>query len=359
MELVSLIELSLIKGIGKLTIKKLLEEYNSAEAILNLSYKELSEKFGKQIATLITEREKTLRKLAEKEIIKAEKLNIKIVSISNNSYPSLLKEIPDSPPYIYVKGRFPINEKSISIVGTRKVTSYGRFVTEKFSKELAKDSINIVSGLASGVDTIAHKSALSVDGETTAILGCGIDIVFPPENRKLYDELIEKGTVISEFPIGTKPTKHTFPQRNRLIAGLSYATVITEAPEKSGALITASFANDYGRLVFSVPCNINNPNCKGNNNLIKDGAFPLTDKDDIYSQIPFLKPREETENASAGQYELSKIEKKILSILTQPTHIDLIAEKTGINISELSIFLFDMEMRNIVKNENGFYFRVI
>ncbi len=357
MEIVSLIELSLIKGIGNVTVKKLIEEFGSAENVFESTFDEVSRKAGEQTANLIVNRDKKLRKLAEKELIKAEKIDVKIIGINDSRYPSLLKEIPDSPPYIYVKGILPVKEKAVSIVGTRKLTSYGRFVTEKFSKELANDGVNIVSGLASGVDTVAHKSALSVDGTTTAVLGSGIDIVFPPENKKLYEEIAERGTIISEFMIGTTPTKHTFPQRNRIIAGLSYATVITEAPEKSGALITASYANDYGRLVFSVPCNINNPNGKGNNNLIKEGAFPLIDVEDIYQQIPFLKEKKASKDEE--DIHLSEIEKSILSILSQPTHIDIISEKLGMSISEITVFLFEMEMKGIVKNDSGIYIRLV
>ena len=349
------IELSSIKGLGNKTIKSLLQVYKNPEAIFNQSFEELSSKFGTHIANLILKRDKSLREKSLKEIDKAEKLNVEILTLNDKNYPENLKEIPDPPPILYTKGNLPIDKNSISFVGTRKYSSYGKFVTRKIIGEL--DNINIVSGLASGIDTIAHETALENGNSTTAVLGCGIDIVYPPENYKLYKRIEEEGTIISEFPIGTKPSKYTFPQRNRIVAGLSYGTVVVEAPKKSGSLITAKLANEYGRIVFAVPTNINNPYGEGNNKLLKEGAYPLTSSKDIYNQIPYLEKRK-IYNLEI-ELEISDLEKKVLELTYEPVHIDYLVQNTGIPLHEIMLVLFDLEMKDLITNENGMYFRNI
>jgi len=355
-EIVKALQLSFVSGIGNVTIKKILERFGSFENVFELSFEELSQFIGTKTANLILN-SKDLEKRAVEEYKRAKKEGVRLVPLTDKNYPNNLKNISDPPSILYVKGIFPINEKAVSIVGTRKVSSYGRYTSEKFSKELSEDGINIVSGLATGVDTIAHKSAIETGGFTTAVLGSGIDIVFPIENKKLYEKLYMQGCIISEFPIGTKPTKYTFPQRNRIIAGLSYATVVTEASKKSGALITAKYANDYGRLVFAVPSNINNINAQGSNLLLKEGAFPLTETQDIYTQIPYLKP--EKHSKLKEELPLNEIERQILQLLNEPTHIDLLVEKTDLNISQLSTILFDLEFKGLIKNDNGIYIRLV
>ncbi len=349
------VELSLIKGLGNKTIKNLLQVYKTPEAIFNQSFKEISSKFGTHIANLILKRDKSLKEKALKEIEKAEKLNVEVLILNDKNYPENLKEIPDPPPILYVKGNLPIDKNSISFVGTRKYSAYGKYVTRKIISEL--DHINIVSGLASGIDTIAHQTALENGNMTTAVLGCGIDIVYPYENYKLYKKIEEEGIIISEFPIGTKPSKYTFPQRNRIVAGLSYGTVVVEAPKKSGSLITAKLANEYGRIVFSVPTNINNPYGEGNNRLLKEGAYPLTSSKDIYQQIPYLE-RKRIYNLEI-ELEISDLEKKVLELTYEPVHIDYLVQNTGIPLHEIMLILFDLEMKDLITNENGMYFRNI
>ena len=349
------IELSLIKGLGNKTIKSLLQEYKNPEIIFDSSFDDISSKFGTHIANLILNRDKKLKGKSLKEKEKAEKLGVKIVCLNDKDYPENLKEIPDPPPVIYVKGKLPVDKNSISFVGTRKYTSYGKFATHKLINEL--EHINIVSGLAAGIDTIAHQTALENGNPTTAVLGCGIDIVYPYENYKLYKKIEEEGTIISEFPIGTKPSKYTFPQRNRIVAGLSYGTVVVEAPKKSGSLITAKLANEYGRLVFAVPTNINNPYGEGNNILLKDGAYPLTSGKDIYQQIPYLE-RKEIYNLEV-ELEISDLEKKVLELTYEPVHIDYLVQNTGIPLNEIMLILFELEMKDLIINDNGMYLRNI
>ncbi len=349
------IELTLIKGLGNKTIKSLIQAFKTPEDIFNKSFDEISSVFGTHIANLILKRDKSLKEKALKELEKADKLNVEIITLNDENYPENLKEIPDPPPVLYVKGNLPVSKNSISFVGTRKFSSYGKYVTKKLIGEL--DHVNIVSGLASGIDTIAHQTALETGNMTTAVLGCGIDIVYPPENYKLYKKIEEEGTILSEFPIGTKPSKYTFPQRNRIVAGLSYGTVVVEAPKKSGSLITAKLANEYGRIVFAVPTNINNPYGEGNNKLLKDGAYPLTSGKDIYNQIPYLE-RKEIYNLEI-ELEISDIEKKVLELTYEPVHIDYIVQNTGVPLNEIMLVLFDLEMKDLIINDNGMYFRNI
>jgi DNA processing protein len=346
------IQLSYIKGIGNKTLKLLINTFGSPQNIFQLSFDEISSVAGRSVAELILKRDKKLKKIAEKEFLKAEKKGIEIVYFNHPSYPELLKEIPDPPLYIYCKGNFGFSD-SISVVGSRRFSSYGKTVTKQIVSYLSAQNINIVSGMAVGIDSIAHNTAIEKGGTTTAVLGSGIDIVYPPENKKLYEMIIENGAVISEFPLGTPPNRYNFPYRNRIVAGISYATIVTEASDRSGALITAKLANDYGRMVFSVPSNINNPYAKGTNALIKDGALPLIDIECIKEEIPYLG------RSKKADIQLSDIEKKVISFLSSPTHIDIISEKTGIPVSKLMILLFDLEIKGAVSSENGIYIRLI
>ena len=348
MEILDYLELSLIKGVGNKTLKTLLENLKSPKNIFSSTVSELSKFIPKKQAEIILKRDKSYRIKAERELKVIEKKNIKLTHINDRQYPSILKEIPDPPIILYYLGDITILDKNIAIVGSRRYSSYGKVITEKFSSELAENGINIVSGLALGIDSIAHKSALKVKGKTTAVLGNGIDIIYPYENKKLFEEIKEEGCIISEFPIGTTPSKYTFPQRNRVIAGLSYGVIITEAPEKSGALITASYGLEYNRIIFSIPTNITNPYGKGSNNLLKEGAFPLTDIEDIYKELTFLKLERKEQIVN-----LSSVEKNILKNLSKPTHIDDLVLKTGLEMDKLIEILFEMEMKELISNENG------
>jgi DNA processing protein len=351
LEVLDYLEFNLIKGIGLKTKNKLLEIYSSPFNIFSLSFEELEKTFNKQIANLILNRDKNLRKQAERELLQAEKKGIKLIHINQEAYPKLLKEIPEKPILLYTKGNIELlNHPSIAIVGSRKHSSYGRATTQKFASELAEDGLNIVSGLALGIDSIAHKSALNSNGLTTAVLGNGIDIIYPYENKRLYQEIEEKGCIISEYPLGFQPSKWTFPQRNRLIAGLSYGVIISEASEKSGALITAKYAIEYNRLVFSIPANINNPFAKGNNELLKAGAFPLTEKEDIYRELPFLKNKI---SLTSEKIDLLPEEKQLIDLLTSPKHIDELVELLNIDFENLMELLITLELKDIITNENG------
>ncbi|WP_297890058.1 DNA-processing protein DprA [Sulfurihydrogenibium sp.] len=354
-EILSCLELYFTKGLGNITIKKLIEKYGSASVVLEIDYQTLKTDFGESLAKVITERDKTLKDVALMEIEKSEKMNVKIVPLSSPDYPSLLKNIPDPPAVIYVKGNFPIPENTLSVVGSRRHSNYGTFIVNTIIRELAKNKVNIVSGLAVGIDSLAHKVALEEKSFTTAVLGSGLDIFYPPENRKLFESIVENGCVISEFPLGTKPSAYSFPQRNRVIAGLSYGVFVVEAPEKSGSLITANLANEYGRLVFTVPTNINNTYGKGNNILIKEGAIPITDFEDLKEYLPFLK----SPLSGLDLYQLTSEEKDILMFLDTKRHYDEILQKFYNKYPDIDSILFNLQLKNLIQSDSMFYYRVV
>jgi len=287
---------------------------------------------------------------AEKEIKTAEQKGIKIVTINSKEYPEQLRNIEDPPIAIYMQGNIIKSDKNaISIVGSRKCSAYGRVVAETFSKKLASVGLTIVSGLAVGIDTISHKGALSVKGRTIAVMGSGLDYIYPSSNKDLAERIIKNGAVISEFPLGTAPLRYNFPFRNRIISGLSIGTLVVEAAEHSGSLITARLAAEQGKDVFVVPGDITSDKSKGANQLIKDGAIPVTSVMDILQYIgQAYQVNFEEEN------KLSDEEKLILSILNNGAKtIEFISKETGITPDKLFSLLTYMEVKGLVKRTAG------
>lgn len=289
----------------------------------------------------------------EKEFKKLERENIEILTIKDENYPRLLKEISLPPFLLYCKGELKPEESCFAIVGTRRCTGYGKQVAEELAADLINAGLTIVSGMARGIDTVAHKEAVKRSKRTIAVLGSGIDerSIYPSENLKLAREIVKSGgAVISEFPVGDKGLPHHFPQRNRIISGLSLGVLIVEAKMKSGAMITASWAADQGRDVFAVPGPINLPTSEGPNYLIKQGAKLTTDVNDILEELNLpLKSVEEKEIKAE-----TPEEEKILEILQQePLHIDKIIEKTKLNTNVVSSALLMMEVKGMVKNLGG------
>ena len=289
--------LSLLKGIGSRKCLTLLEKYQTPEKIYHLTKEELVNVKGiGETAADIISCQITKQKI-DKHLQYLERNQIEVIHIQDKSYPPLLKEIYDPPIVIYLKGNKKIlKEKSLAIVGCRDATDYGRKAAKYFAYQLAKQGIHIVSGLAKGVDSYAHigtilarnvdsypqKEKLSTIGKTIAVLGCGLDTIYPQENKKLANQIIETGgAIITEYPLGTKPEKSNFPARNRIISGLSKGVLVIEAKERSGSLITVDFALEQGRDVFCVPGNINSQNSIGTNELIKQGAMLVTNAKDI------------------------------------------------------------------------------
>lgn len=270
--------LSLIKNIGSKRIKILLEKYKRPEIIYNLTKKELLEidGIGEKLAESILD--SNIRCSVNRHISYMQKNSIDIISILDKEYPSLLKEIYDPPTQLYIKGNKNIlNNPSIAIIGCRDVSEYGKKVAKYFAYNLANQNINIISGLAKGVDSYAHIGTLSTIGKTVAVVGNGLDITYPIENKYLSEKILKKGgAIISEYPLGTKPEKMNFPARNRIISGMSKGIIVVEAKNKSGTLITVDFALEQGRDVYVVPGNIDSINSVGTNELIKQGAEIIT-----------------------------------------------------------------------------------
>jgi DNA processing protein len=339
-------------GMGPKTFLKLFKKYKSAEKIWNLEQSELMH-FGLQTKTI--ERFLSNRKKINptKELDQIQKLKINLVTMFDKNYPNNLTEISNSPYILFYKGDLNIlNNLSIGVVGTRKMTPYGKRVCEQIIFGLAKNNINIVSGLALGIDAVAHKTTLESGGLTTAVLGTSLDFIYPSANFQLAEKIIQNGLIVSEFPLGTRGFPSNFPIRNRIISGLSIGVVVIEAATISGSLITANYALEQNREVFTIPGSIYSPQSVGCNNLIKMGAKVVTSYEDILDELNIKnKIKEEKEII---KFETQN-EKKIWNILDfeNPANIDKIIEKTGISVSEISSILTLMEIRGLIKNIGG------
>ncbi len=298
---------------------------------------------------------KEVFKKGEEELKRAEKANVSIVPNHSKDFPLLLKEIQYCPFVIYLKGKKDVLSKpAVSIVGTRNCSSYGRVVTENLSSELSKRGLVIVSGLARGIDTIAHSSAIE-KGETIAVLGSGVDRIYPPENRKLASKIEERGALISEFPLGTKSLPFHFPMRNRIISGLSYITVVVEASEKSGALITAKWALEQGKDILSVPGPVTSKESKGSNLLIKQGAKPVLSWEDVWEEIPPYIKSGLSEEMEESKPNLTSEEERILSLipLDYEITIDELSLSSGFPVYEIFPILFQLELKGLIIENPG------
>jgi len=275
--------------------------------------------------------------------------DIKEISIEDKDFPISLKKIKNPPKKLFFRGKFSKEEKTFAIVGTRRHSLYGKYVASQITSGLVKAGLTIISGLAPGIDTIVHKTTLEENGRTIAVLGTGIDneSIYPQRNISLVNEIIKKGgAIISEYPPGTRGTKFTFPQRNRIIAGLSMGVLVIEAPEKSGALITARFAKEQGKFVFAIPGNINSLTSKGCNKLIQEGAFLVTKSEDILAKLGINIKKEEKKLIGKNEEE-----NKILRLLEKrPLYIDEIIEKTKIPSQKIIIILSQMELEGKIRN---------
>lgn len=289
----------------------------------------------------------------EKELEKLNKLKIKILTLKDKSYPLNLKEIHLPPPVLYIKGEIlPEDEQALGVVGTRKMTIYGKRACSEIVWGLAKNKITVVSGLALGIDAVAHRTALEAGGRTIAVLGSGLDRVYPASNLQLAQKIVNenRGAVISEFPLGTISFKSNFPQRNRIISGLSLGTLVVEAAQRSGALITANFTLEQNRQVFAIPGSIFSSQSAGCNNLIKLGAKAVSSYLDILDDLNI--PDKWLGQSAEEIKPETKEEMEILKILDrdEPIQIDKIIQKTGFEVSQVSSTLMLMEIKGMVKN---------
>ena len=351
--------LNLIPGVGALRIKRLLEYFGTPERILSAPASELRkiEGIGREFAGRITRWKETVDVGRELELVEMQGAHV--ITLGDENYPPLLREIYAPPPVLYVKGDISVNGgRSIAIVGTRHPSFYGRMVTEDLSKKLAMRGFTIVSGLARGIDSAAHKGTLAAKGRTVAVLGCGIDTVYPPENAKLMEEIVNSGAVVTEFPIGTRPDRSNFPRRNRIISGLSLGVVVVEAAKRSGSLITSNFALEQGREVFAVPGKVDSPGSYGTHRLIKDGAKLVQNVDDILEELgmQIRSCAEKSPDAGSGgtQLDLKEDEKKVYELLSSdPCHIDVVCGQINLPVGKVSSILMMLEVKGLISQLPG------
>lgn len=356
--------LALTPGLGARITGKLLRQFGSPDAIFNASLTTLeAQRLPAAVAQAIHSRQSM--SAAAKELAQAQSTGCKLVTWDEPEYPSRLREIYDPPPLLYVRGNIGLlNRHTIAIVGSRRPTPYGNQMAERLARDLTDRGLVIASGLARGIDSSAHKGALSsASGATIGILGCGIDVVYPKENKKIFAEMEQRGVIISEFPMGTFPAPQNFPIRNRVIAGIGLGVVVVEGAQYSGSLITARLAMEFGREVYGVPGNATQPSSFGPNQLIKQGAKLATGWEDIVEELPTpvraeLLPIEAAsaeERANLVEQSLSPAERSLYDLLSedQARHIDDLVENSGLSSSEVLAALFDLELKSVIRQLPG------
>ncbi len=346
---------NLVRGIGAVRLQALIDHFGDAASAWRAAPEEL------RLAGLGP---KVLERLLEvRGAVDLEKLwdritaqGIRILTWEDELYPPRLKEIEQPPPVLYVRGDLlPEDHFAVAIVGTRKVTPYGRQITEELSAFLAANGVTVISGLARGVDAVAHAAALKAGGRSMAVLGSGVDRIYPPENRALAEQLMARGALISDYPVGTAPESSNFPPRNRIISGLSLAVVVIEAGETSGALITAEFAAEQGREVFAVPGSILAPQSKGTNKLIQNGALPLLTPQDLLQALNLTRVGEQ--KAARKILPADEVEAQLMHALgDEPLHVDEIREQTGLPVEKVSAALVMMELKGMVRQVGGMHY---
>lgn len=346
------IGINLVKGIGAVRFRALLDFFGDARSAWEANPDDLR---AAGLSKRIVERFLTARQQVDLDAIwqKTVDRNIRVITWDDADYPARLREIAQPPPVMYLRGDFIEDDAwAVAIVGTRRVSSYGRQVTEEIATFLAQNGVTVVSGLARGVDGIAHQAALNAGGRTLAVLGSGVDRIYPPEHRNLAEAISKSGAILSDYPPETPPEASNFPPRNRIISGLSMASIIIEAGATSGALITANFAVEQGREVFAVPGNIFAPQSKGPNKLIQNGAHPLLKPQDILDVLDLTRV---TEQRTARQLlPTDETEAQLLKALDyEPTHVDEIRAKTGLDVAKVSSTLVMMELKGMVRHVGG------
>jgi DNA processing protein len=285
------------------------------------------------------------------EMAKVERVGAHIVTLVDEAYPALLRDLPDAPALLYVRGSLlPSDSLAIGVVGTRKATVYGLDAARDLSKQLAQNSITVISGLAQGIDTAAHRGALAGGGRTLAVTGCGIDTIYPPQNRDLAADIMSNGAIVTEFSVGAPPDKRNFPRRNRVISGMSLGVLVIEAPVSSGALITAESAAEQGRDVFAVPGNIFNANSHGTNRLIQDGAKLVQSVEDILNELHIAHHDARTRTQTVQIVPESETEAQIIAHLSaDPIHVDDLARACGMPIAAVTSVLTILELKGLAR----------
>jgi DNA processing protein len=358
------IALNMTPGVGPRAATKLLERFGSADAVFHARRTELeSLRLKPETIESIIKRE--FHEKAEKEFERVKELGGDVLILDDGSYPSLLREIDDPPPVLYVKGDWQacFDQPSVGVIGSRTCSTYGENSSEMLARDLASRGITVTSGLARGIDAAAHRGAIRGEGRTIAVMGTGLDTVYPRENTKLTREILDAGgCLVTQFPLGTPPLKDNFPCRNRIISGLSLGVLIVEASERSGSLITARLAAEQNREVMAVPGNITSGNSFGTNYLIKSGAKLVQQWQDVVSELPaeiaasILPPKiDDGGHAWPRQpimpADLNEHERQIWSILTpdEATHIDILLETSGLSFGDLNNALVSLDIRDLIR----------
>jgi len=353
--------LSQISGIGNVTYKRLIDRFGSAREVFDAGKKRISEipyiTADKAGAIVSFDNWESIKE----QIKKVEDSGVKILSMEDEEYPQKLKMIYDAPPVLYIKGNFAEDDKiPVAVVGSRHPSTYGSLSAEKIASGLARKGVTVVSGMAMGIDSKAHRAALNAGGRTIAVLGSGIDVIYPSENKSLYNDIIKNGVVISEFSLGTRPEPSNFPRRNRIISGLSVGVVVVESTKKGGALITAELALKENREVFAIPGNIDSARSQGTNKLIQKGAKLVESVDDIMEELKYNLGAEfnlelpQQKDLFINDDSLTDAEKKTLVCLsTESVHVDTVIEESGFKSEVVLKILLDLELKGFVKQIPG------
>jgi DNA processing protein len=356
--------LALTPGLGARMAGKLLQDFGSPEAIFSASLTALE---SRRLPAAVAQAIHTRQPLSDaaKELAMVQAAGCRLLNWDEPEYPRRLREIYDPPTLLYVRGNVELlGRHLISIVGARRPTPYGNQMAERLGRDLAERGLVITSGLARGIDSCAHKGALSTPtGATIGVLGCGIDVVYPKENKKIFAEMEQRGAIISEFRMGTFPAPQNFPIRNRIIAGMSLGVVVVEGAQYSGSLITARLAMEFDREVFGVPGNATQPSSFGPNQLIKQGAKLVTGWEDVVEELPTpvraeLLPVETAsaaERAELVERDLAPTERPLYELMSvdEPRHVDELVELSGLTSSEVLAALFDLELKGVIRQLPG------
>jgi DNA processing protein len=348
------VAVSRVPHIGPARIDRLVQRFGSLRAAWSAPSHELRAVLDARPLSELLETRVRVEPLRELERLRER--GVRAVYPGHPGYPRFLAEISGRPSVLYVRGELTSeDDAAVGIVGTRRSTPYGRQAAERIAGELAQAGVTVISGLARGVDGAAHRAALDAGGRTIAVLGSGVDVIYPAEHRQLAERMLESGAIVSEQPPGAKPDAQNFPARNRIISGMSLGIVVIEAPLRSGALITASFAGDQGRDVFVVPGNVFAPSSEGTNQLLRDGARIVRDGRDVLEDLGIGEDRRLA--PSQQQLPLTENEQRLLSVVgSEPRHIDELMEASGLTVTEVGVTLMGLELSGLVRNHGAQFY---
>ncbi len=348
----------MVKGIGSVRLRTLLDSFGDAQGAWTASPQALRQA---GLSSRLIQKLERLRADVCLDTVweNLQAQGIQVLTWEDEDYPTRLRDVDNAPPVLYLRGEICSDDDwAVAIVGTRRATSYGRQVAEKIAREMAHHGVTVVSGMARGIDGVAHRAALDAGGRTIAVLGCGVDRVYPPEHRRLAEDIRSQGALVSDYAPGTPPEGRNFPPRNRIIAGLSLATVVVEAGKRSGALITSDFALEQGREIFAVPGNVIAPQSRGTNRLIQQGAHPLLDPKEILEVLDLTMITEQRQARTV--LPSNPTEAQIFDVLGyESMHVDEIRAQTSLPIEDVTATLAMMELKGMVRKVGGMRYMAV